>query len=104
MRVYLSGPMTGYESLNFPAFESAVKELRGLGFTVLSPHEVNNDQGNWDSCMKNDIREMMTCDAVATLVGWEASRGARLETAIAVMVGMSVRPIEDFINGVVFDA
>lgn len=40
--------------------------------------------------MRRDTAALMDCDAVATLPGWEHSKGARLEVLIAERLGMTV--------------
>lgn len=91
MKLYLAGPMTGYEGLNFPQFHSLTKALRGLGFEIVNPAEVNADTtAKWEDCMRADIRELMTCDGVAAMTGWEKSRGAKIEVGIARSLGMPV--------------
>lgn len=93
-KVYLSGPMTGYVDNNFPAFEKHAIQLRKAGFNVVSPHEIE-EVPSWDECLKKDIAAMVGCDAVVTMPGWQTSRGARLETAIAIMVGIPVMTVDD---------
>ena len=39
-RIYLSGAMTGYPDLNFPAFHAAAKALRERGLVVVNPAEI----------------------------------------------------------------
>lgn len=76
--------MTGYEELNFPAFMAAAEHLRTLGHEVINPAELNPDpNAKWHDCMKIDIRELLTCEAIATLPGFEKSKGASLEFHIA---------------------
>lgn len=36
-RVYISGPMSGMENLNFPAFNGAESVLKSAGYTTLNP-------------------------------------------------------------------
>ena len=44
---YVSGPMTGYPDLNFPAFDSFTADYRRKGHIVISPAE--HDRGlRWD--------------------------------------------------------
>lgn len=94
-RIYIAGPMTGLPELNFPAFHAAAAKLRGFGFEVVNPAEINVDPaGRWEDCMRADIRELVTCDAVALLPGWKQSRGAQLEHHIAQALGMVVREVE----------
>ncbi|WP_319942079.1 DUF4406 domain-containing protein [Pseudomonas quasicaspiana] len=40
-RIYISGPMTGLPDFNFPAFAAEANRLRGLGFDVVNPAEIN---------------------------------------------------------------
>ena len=83
--------MTGYPKLNFPHFHATAKVLRGLGIEVVNPAEINVDPATgWEACMRRDIAELVSCDAVAVLAGWEKSRGASLEVHIAKALGMPV--------------
>ena len=44
---YVSGPMTGYPDLNYPAFDSFTADYRRKGHIVISPAE--HDRGlRWD--------------------------------------------------------
>lgn len=91
MRWYLSGPMTGMPDLNFQAFHAEAARLRALGYEVVNPAEINVDPAaGWAECLKRDIAELITCDGVALMAGWEKSRGATLETHIALALGMLV--------------
>lgn len=83
-RIYLAGPMTGCPDLNFPLFHAEAARLRALGFDVVNPAEINADPAaKWTDCMRADIAQMVTCDAVATLPGWQRSRGASIEVGLA---------------------
>ena len=89
MRLYLAGPMSGYQDLNFPAFHAEAARLRALGYEVVNPAEINaGTSAEWADCMRADIRELVNCDAVALLTGWEKSKGANLEVHIAYELGM----------------
>lgn len=99
MRVYVAGPMTGHPGLNFPAFHAAAVALRIVGHEVVNPAEINTDPGaEWTVCMRADIRELVTCDAIALLPGWEQSRGASLEHHIAHVLGMRIHDVADLIG------
>ena len=93
MRVYLSGPMTGIQDNNFPAFHRAADELRAKGFDVVSPAEIQ-EAGTWELCLRADIRELCTCDAIALMPGWENSKGAQLELHVAHRLGMQVMHLQ----------
>ena len=53
---------------------------------MLAAHEA----GTWELCLRADLREMCTCDAIALMPGWESSKGANLELHVAHRLGMEV--------------
>ncbi|UEH06348.1 DUF4406 domain-containing protein [Pseudomonas sp. HN8-3] len=89
-RIYLSGPMSGLPGLNFPNFHSMTASLRASGHTVTNPAEINPEGGTWTDCIRRDIAALMDCYTVATLPGWENSKGARLEVHIARELGVPI--------------
>ena len=91
-RVYLSGPMTGIADNNFPAFHEWAARLRADGFDVVSPAELPEAE-TWELCLRKDMRELPTCDAIALMPGWERSKGAHLELHVAHRLGMEVMPL-----------
>ncbi|MEM8737243.1 MAG: DUF4406 domain-containing protein [Planctomycetota bacterium] len=91
-RVYLSGPMTGLPGHNFPAFHAAAADLRRRGDVVLNPAE---NFGGLESLpraeyMRLDLQHVLHADELLVLDGWEASRGAALEVAVAHELGLPV--------------
>ena len=90
-RVYIAGPMTGLPGLNFPAFHREAAIYRAQGYEVSNPAEINADpSAGWLECMRADIRELVDCDHIAMLPGWERSKGASLEHHIAQALSMQV--------------
>lgn len=91
-RLYLAGPMTGLPDLNYPAFRRAALVLRRQGFTVVSPaeHEDAQDSRSYEGWLRWALGLLLTCEAIALLPGWEASKGARIEKAVADALGMRV--------------
>lgn len=101
MKMYLAGPMRGYDRFNFPAFDAATARLRELGFEVASPAEHDRDTG-FDETLNSldgfdmrqafrwDCEQVLSADAVVVLPGWEASTGAGLEVQIARFAGVPV--------------
>jgi len=90
-RIYIAGPMTGYQELNFPAFHAAAKSLRAQGHDAVNPAEINADpSADWTDCMRADIAQLVTCDAIVLLPEWEKSKGAMLEHSIAAALGFKV--------------
>lgn len=102
MKVYLAGPMRGIPELNFPAFHKATAVLRAAGWEVVSPAEEDEKQGfdpladtnlsrhELATILKRDIDLLVTCDVIILLPGWEDSRGAKFERAIAENLGLLV--------------
>lgn len=90
-RLYVAGPMSNLPDLNFPAFAAETARLRGLGFEVISPAEVNPDTSTpWEDCMLRDLQALSTCDGIVMLPGWRDSPGARIENLWAVRTGKTV--------------
>lgn len=97
MKLYVAGPMTGYPDLNFPLFNKTATELRAAGHEVVNPAEINADpHALWADCMKDDIAQLVRCDGVVLLPGWQDSRGA-LENHIAVALGLKVWELQGFV-------
>lgn len=90
-RLYLAGPMTGFEDFNFPAFHKMAADLRGRGYVVENPAEHGVVEGaDWTDYMAYGLTRLGLCAQVAVLPGWENSKGARLEVHIARELGMKV--------------
>lgn len=90
-RVYLSGPMSGIEAHNFPAFQAAAARLRALGWSVVNPAEINTDaDATWHECLRRDMAALAMCDVLALLPGWQASDGAHLELHVAHRLGIEI--------------
>ena len=97
--IYISGPMTGLPEFNYPAFHEAAQRLRNAGYTVFNPAEKTTPvSAPWAQHMREDIRALMDCHGVATLSGWTASKGARLELSIARPLGFTVLSVEQWLE------
>ncbi len=93
MKLYLSGPITGIKNYR-KHFESARITLEKSGYAVEDPTTYGFDENSpWHKCMKFDIREMLLCDGVAYLDGWQQSKGARIEISLARSLGIPVKPV-----------
>ena len=97
MRWYIAGPVTNMPHYNEPAFRRAAASIRARdGEQAHSPLEQDRLEGvplgthTWAEYMRRDIPEMLGCDGVAVLDGWERSRGASLEVKVARACGMPV--------------
>lgn len=99
-RIYVAGPMTGLPEFNYPAFFNAATLLRAIGHDVEDPSANENPTpGDYHGWLRAGLAQLITCDAVALLPGWEASNGARLEVNVAATLGLRVAPLSDWIEG-----
>jgi len=102
IRIYISGPMTGIKNLNKETFAKAEKDLRQAGYEVMNPWLLDSyrpEKMTWAERVRDDIKLMMICNAVAVLPGWLNSRGARLETDIAHALGWKIKPVNYYLRG-----
>jgi nucleoside 2-deoxyribosyltransferase len=100
VKVYLAGPMSGIPDNNFPAFDRAAEVLRGHGHEVWSPADANRKAGfdptrtatpqEYAEFMREDLRAVIDSDAIALLPGWEHSKGASMEKAVAEITGRQI--------------
>ena len=99
-RIYISGPMSGMPEHNFPAFNAEAARLRALGYDVVNPAELNPEpEKTWHDCLRTDLMELLTCDAIALLAGWQKSAGAHLEIHVAHRVGIDIVEAKDIHQG-----
>lgn len=100
MKLYLSGPMTGLPRSNYPAFEAAANDLRYEGHEVFSPHEFLPEGKPSRVDLRRAFAEYSRficeeADAVILLPGWQASKGAAAEVALAQNCGLQIFAIGD---------
>ena len=103
-RVYVAGPMTGMPEFNFPAFDSARDFLKQT-YDVISPADLDREQGFdptlygdccvvsrefLDAAIRRDVIALMSCDAIYLLRGWEKSKGACAELALAKWMNLEI--------------
>lgn len=114
MKIYLAGPMRGIKAYNHPAFDRAAAVLRAEGHEVFSPAEHDRElfpQYDWpgmsgdmaaDGFTGQNMREVIRNDlvwiaenaeSIALLPGWERSRGAKVERALAEFLSLYIREL-----------
>ena len=109
MRYYLAGPMQGRPQFNYPLFDSVSKALRKIGYDIISPSEMDDDEvraaalaspdgkpqdktlvadKTWGDFLSRDVKMIADeLDAIILLPEWDTSKGANLEAFVSVMVG-----------------
>ena len=87
-KVYISGPITGlpFDKVE-KAFNDAEIRLQEEGYEVVNPLENGLPRDSkWREHMKADIKLLMECDSIYMLKNWTASKGARIEYQIALLL------------------
>lgn len=98
-RLYVAGPMTGLPEFNYPAFRAAAVALTELGHDVEDPSTNENPTpGDYHGWLRAGLSQLIRCNGVALLDGWEASGGARLEVNVAATLGMRVKPLAEWLG------
>lgn len=87
MKVYIAGKITGTIDYEM-RFAEAEAKLKAEGHTVLNP--VKNKGFTYKEYIDMGLCELMRCDAIYLLDGWQQSEGSRLEAYYAVTVGIKI--------------
>lgn len=90
MKLYVAGPMTGYENYNYDAFHRAAETLRQMGHVVICPAEsFGGDQTHaMTDYARFDVHALLQVEGVVLLPGWMHSDGAKREVVIAQWLGL----------------
>ncbi len=98
MRLYIAGPMTGLPDFNYPSFFKAAERLRETGHDPINPARSEGREGcaTWLHYLRASLRDIANCDGVATLPGWQASRGAVVEVELARSLGLPVASVQEW--------
>lgn len=110
-RLYIAGPMRGIPQYNFPVFDAARDKAIALGWDAVSPADLDRANGfdvnGFDvnkpvpeqllrEMIGRDVQEILRCDAIALLPGWQNSSGARVEICLALFCDMPILSAETF--------
>ena len=109
-KTYVAGAMRNHYRFNFPAFDAARDALTQNGWDVISPADLDRAMGfdetafpddyDWIDLKKigfdlfaaidRDVAALKDCDAIFMLEGWEKSKGAKAEHALAEWMGLDL--------------
>ncbi|MBQ9000233.1 MAG: DUF4406 domain-containing protein [Eggerthellaceae bacterium] len=98
MRIYVIGPVSGFDDLNLPAFDAARKALALADFQAMIPHDFIPSDATWQQAMRRSLETLVKADGIACLPGWSDSNGARLEVEIAQSLGMPTLEVGDWLE------
>jgi len=94
--VYISGPVTGIEEFNRPAFLLAQRMLLSAGCSVFNPIHIDwpidplEGEALWKYFMAYCVQALPSCDSLLMLPDWQNSKGAKEEHRIAKMLGLTI--------------
>ena len=96
-KVFIAGPMRGYEKYNFPKFDMIEKILKDHNIECVNPgrisrkfkeKDVNSDIAVYNEMVRLQQEAEKTCNAILLLDGWQWSKGVQLEVKTAAELGM----------------
>lgn len=107
MTVYISGPISGKPDRNRAAFDEAVQRVKescaGADYLrVVNPVLLGEkleldfiemgrtDKPTENEYLRKDMKELLSCNAMFMIDGWQGSKGANKELKLASMVGIPV--------------
>jgi nucleoside 2-deoxyribosyltransferase len=97
-KIYIAGPMSGHDQLNHNEFFRIERLLKSHGWNPINPASLDLAAGinpnvpmneyDYAAAARRDIEALKTCDAIYLMAGWQYSKGACWERAIAVDLGI----------------
>jgi hypothetical protein len=91
-KCYIAGKIGDLPLNEFTSnFHIGKAEVVEMGFTPVAPTDLPHihDQ-TWASYMKEDLTEMMKCEALYALRNWRHSPGAIVEVELAMKLGLTI--------------
>lgn len=91
-RVYISGPISGYDILERRnTFKAKETQLELMGYEPVNPMENGLPaDATTNEHMKRDIEMLLTCDCIYLMRKWTHSKGCQVEFEVATAIGLKV--------------
>lgn len=92
MKLYISGKISGTDLTHTrKRFSDVADKLQSLGHEVTNPLcNGLSEHDPWEDHIAKDIINLIDCEGIYMLQGWEESQGARIEYAVANKLGKAV--------------
>lgn len=94
MKIYISGPISGQDQAECRIlFNEIAKQIEEAGHEPINPFHLHDGRElvqTWEQNLKEDLAELIWCDAIYLLPGWKSSKGARLEAHVAAELHLKV--------------
>ncbi len=88
---YIAGKIAGLPHHDVKVkFDRIASKLKNLGYQVIKPATISDNNPTWEDVMRADIKRLLECDEIHMLPDWQESKGAQLERDIAMRLGMEV--------------
>jgi len=100
MKLYLQGPITGFEDTYKKNFAEAAEKLRAAGYEVVNPAELDESEGvrrTKREYMRRDLKIIINDEAIlgiAQLPGSDNSMGSFQEAVVGEAVEILVLPVD----------
>jgi hypothetical protein len=91
-KVYICGPISGLDqAVAYSNFEQAEAKLLRAGYEVINPFKLpHRHKGAWVDYMREDIPQLVQCDTIYLLDGFQHSEGAKIELRLAESLGFKI--------------
>lgn len=95
MRVYIAGPITGYDlDERVEYFRERKRILTERGHDPVNPLDLHPLEVTWKQALSEDLVGLLPCDAIELNPGWEKSTGALLELLVSRLFGKIIMDTE----------
>lgn len=95
--IFISGGISGVPDYA-SAFQKARYALKSAGYNVVDPSLTKGEPGwRWLDWMRVSVIQLMACDGVALLPGYQYSKGANIEYALAESLGLPVKMVDEWV-------
>ena len=90
MKIYISGPITGTDDYT-ERFAKAERMLTDKGYSAVNPAYIKLPKdASWHDYMAVSLAMLIISDGVYLLSGWNQSKGASIEYAVASAAGKEI--------------